>query len=100
MKKIIAIAALGLMLSACAREATICGVTYKPYGLLNQDDMKNPDIQYEVVWGNVVWGVILMETVIAPIYFAGFSLFEPVGKKPAIKGAVAERQPPSCDEKK
>lgn len=92
MKRIVAIVAMGLMLSACARSATICGVTYEPYGLLSQDDKKNPDIAYEVVWGNVVWGVILAETIIMPIYFGGFSLFQPVGLKPKIKGAAPLRE--------
>lgn len=65
------------------------GVEYDTYGLLNQDDKKNPDIHYEVIWGNVIWGFVLAETIIAPIYFFGFSLFEPVGPKMPVKGQVA-----------
>lgn len=77
---------VALLLAACAQSKNICGVTYQPYGLLNEDDRKNPDIQYEVVWGNVVWGTVLAETIVMPIYFGGFALFEPVGLKPKIKG--------------
>lgn len=87
--------ALAASLSACARPMTICGVTYDSYGLANQDDKKNPEVQYEVVWGNVVWGALLFETVIAPIYFFGFSLFQPIGKKSTTKGAIGE-PPGSC----
>lgn len=87
--------ALALSLSACAKPHTMCGVTYDSYGLLNADDKKNPDVQYEIVWGNVIWSVILVETVVMPIYFFGFSIFQPVGPKPSIKGAI-ERQPEKC----
>ena len=90
MRRSIAIALVaGLLLSGCARDMEICGATYTSYGLLNQDDRKNPDIEYRLVWGNVIWGAILVETVVAPIYFFGFSIFEPVGKKSPIKGAIA-----------
>jgi hypothetical protein len=34
-----------------------------------------------MIIGNIVWSCILVETVIAPIYFLGFSVYEPVGKK-------------------
>ncbi len=77
-----------LLLAGCGKPKTINGVTYDTYGLLNSDQKKNPDIEYEVIWGNVVWGAFLCETIIAPIYFAGFSLFEPVGPKPNIKEQV------------
>jgi hypothetical protein len=91
MQKIVAVAlviCLMLCLAGCGDNKKIDGTTYGTYGLLDFDDMKNPDIEYRVIWGNVFWGVVLIETVIAPIYFFGFSLFEPVGKKPAIKGKV------------
>ena len=43
--------------------------------------------------GNVVWSVLLVETVIAPIYFLGFSLFEPVGPKGEVEnGVIADYQ--------
>jgi hypothetical protein len=31
-----------------------------------------------------------VETVIAPIYFFGFSMFEPVGGKSGVKGAITK----------
>jgi len=36
-----------------------------------------------MIWGNIIWGVILFVTVIAPIYFFGFSMFEPIGEMKA-----------------
>lgn len=84
-----AVIGLSLCLLACAQRKTIDGVTYDTYGLLSADEKRNPDIQYEIVWGNVFWSIVLFETAIAPIYFFGFSIFEPVAKKSAIKGQVA-----------
>ena len=64
----------------CGNVKNIDGVTYDTYGLINKSDKKNDKIEYKVIWGNVIWAVILMETIIAPIYFFGFSMFEPVAK--------------------
>jgi len=80
MKKIIAIAA-ALSLSACGDPKTIDGVYYDTYGLFSKDEVRSDKVQYKLVMGNVVWGALLFETVIAPIYFFGFSLYEPVGLK-------------------
>lgn len=94
MKAVSIVLILSLVLTACAQPMTICGTTYDSYGLMNQDDKKNPDIQYEIVWGNVIWSAILIETFIFPIYFFGFSLFQPVGLKSPVKGAIG--QPQTC----
>lgn len=91
MKKIIAIAVAVSLFSACGKPRSIDGKTYDTYGLFNQDSMKNDGIEYRIVVGNVVWSIILMETIIAPIYFVGFSLYQPVGKKGStIKGECIE----------
>jgi hypothetical protein len=74
-----------LSISACAEPRTIEGVTYVPYGLLSQED-KNPDIAYEPSAGNIFWSVVGFQTVVLPIYLVGWRLYQPVGKKPAIKG--------------
>jgi len=57
---------------------------------LNKDTKQNPNIEYELVWGNLIWGCVLVETIIAPVYFFGWSLWEPIGVKPKIKSEVAE----------
>jgi hypothetical protein len=77
-----------LATSGCAKQKTISGTTYDVYGLLNEDEKKNPEVQYEVCWGNVIWGVLLVETIAAPIYFFGFALFEPRQAKSGVKGEV------------
>lgn len=78
------------VVSGCGDTKVIDGVEYDTYGLLNEDTKKNPNIQYELIVGNLVWGILLVETLFAPVYFFGFSLFEPVGKKPPHKGEVTK----------
>lgn len=82
MKKIIVSLLIGaVLLSGCSSNKTIDGVVYKPYGFINQEDVKVAGIKYEPCWGNIIWGSILIETIAGPIYFFGFDMFEPVGKK-------------------
>jgi hypothetical protein len=70
-----------LCLSACGNDMVINGKRHSTYGLLNADQEKDPNVKYRVIVGNVVWGIIGFETIIIPIYFFGFSLYEPVGPK-------------------
>lgn len=94
-KMVALVLALVFTLSACGSNMVLSdkGVTkeYGTIGLFNMavdDDsvieMKYPNIQYRIIWGNVIWGVILSETLIFPVYFFGFSCLEPVGLK-AVK---------------
>ena len=92
-KKFVAILVCSLFLTTsigCGQTKYIGTVEYDTYGLLNSNDKKNDAIEYKVIWGNVIWGCILVETLVAPVYFFGFSLFEPVGPKLAgeVKGQV------------
>jgi hypothetical protein len=66
--------------TGCGDVKTIDGVTYDTYGFFDEGEKRNPDIRYKLIVGNVIWSCILVETVVAPVYFVGFSLFEPVGK--------------------
>ena len=84
MKKTISIALTVLFMVAfigCGNTRVIEGIEYDTYGVANSEDKKNPDIEYRIIAGNVVWSCILVETIIAPIYFICFSLYEPVGVK-------------------
>ena len=74
---------VGLLFVSCAEDKTIDGVTYRPYGLLNEDTQKNPNINYEVSGWAVFSGIVFSETIIVPIYTFGYNLFEPVGIKSA-----------------
>jgi len=70
------------MVSGCGDSKIIDGVEYDTYGLITMvTDPPNPEVQYKPIWGNIVWGCLLIETVIGPIYFFGFSMFEPIGRK-------------------
>jgi hypothetical protein len=80
-KAMIAVCCIGLLCGGCSSNKTIEGKEYKTYGLLNQDDNKVATIQYKPCWGNIIWGAVLIETIVGPIYFFGFDMFEPVGKK-------------------
>ena len=70
-----------VVLVSCADNKTIDGVTYRPYGLLNENECKNDSIQYEVSGWAVFSGVVFFECVVPPIYTFGYNLWEPVGKK-------------------
>jgi hypothetical protein len=54
---------------------------YPTYGFFNQGTAKSDKVCYEVSIGNVIWSILLIETVVAPIYFIGWSLFNPVSVK-------------------
>lgn len=69
------------LFTGCGDNMVIEGKKYTTYGLMNENDRKADNVEYEIVWGNVVWGIILFQTIIAPVYFFGFSMFEPVGVK-------------------
>jgi major membrane immunogen (membrane-anchored lipoprotein) len=73
-----------LALSACgADEKTIEGITYGTYGIVNKEEMRNPNIQYEISGWSIFWSVIFCETIIVPVYFIGWDLYQPVTKKDA-----------------
>ena len=78
------------MLTGCGDTKVIDGIEYDTYGILNVNSKRNDNIQYRTIIGNVVWSILLCETLVAPIYFIGFSLYEPVGVKKytEIKGAI------------
>ena len=72
----------------CGHNKEIEGKVYGTYWLLNESDMKNPDIQYRLIIGNVIWSCVLVETIIFPIYFIGFSLYEPINNRGDIEKCV------------
>jgi len=75
-------------LTGCGDPKTIDGKTYGTYGFFNEKTHKNQDIEYRVIVGNVVWSVLLVETIVFPIYFVGFSLYEPIDKKENFEPGV------------
>lgn len=81
--KFVAIAVVALVLAGCADNKKICGKEYETYGLLNKDEYRDEGITYHLSVGNVIWSAVLVETIIAPIYFLGLSLYEPAEPKTA-----------------
>ena len=73
--------AISLVLSGCGQSLTTSTKTYPTYGFFNKSTDKSKDVCYKISVGNVVWSIILVETIIAPIYFIGFDLFNPVRMK-------------------
>ena len=86
---------LVVSIAGCGISQEINGVERKPVGLISMNLNNNlsgnysRNVQYEVCWGNVIWGVILFETIIGPIYFFGFSMFNPVG--PVISDTTSQK---------
>ena len=84
MKKVlIFLIASVIFLSGCADSKTFkkadgTEFTAKSYGWIDSEDEKIPGVEYEVCAGNVVWSILLSETVIAPILITGWGLYEPV----------------------
>lgn len=92
MKKSLIAAALAsaLLLSGCAGAVDVCGTTYQPYGLFSLDQA-NPKVHYHVSGWSIFWGVVLVETVIAPIYIFGWDLYQADGTNvgPGVSGVSA-----------
>jgi len=91
MKKVVAVMVVlsMLLIVGCGDKMVIEGRTYDTYGILNMDESKNPDIQYKLIVGNVVWSILLFQTIVMPVYFVGWSLYEPVGlRENYIPGVV------------
>jgi len=88
---IITLACFCLVVVGCGSDRRVCfkaddGInkdcqTYGQYGLFNESDMRNPKVQYKVIVGNIVWSIVLVETIVVPLVVVGWFLFEPVGPK-------------------
>lgn len=83
-KKTLAAALIGLtLLTGCADNKNLplydngAMKQVETYGLFNEGNLRQDCVNYSVSLGNVVLGVLFSYTVIAPIYFFGFSLYEP-----------------------
>lgn len=86
MKKTIAvIVALGVLLAGCGRPQYLGSGAeqkyYPTYGLFNDVSSRSKNVCYETSVGNVIWSILLFETVVFPVYFIGWSLFNPVRLK-------------------
>lgn len=86
MKKLLLVLLGLMMLTSCAdsKSFVIDGETVEvePYGWGNENSTKVEGVTYDVCVGNVVWSVILVETVIAPVWITAVALWEPVSYEP------------------
>jgi len=83
MKKVIAVfIVMIVMLSSCADSKTLNingkDTVVEPYGWANESSTKVEGVVYQLNVGNIVWSVILSETLVVPIILTGYQLFEPV----------------------
>lgn len=60
-------------------------VVAEPYGIFNEKDKRVDGVVYELSVGHLVWSVILCETLVAPAYFIGWNLYQPVEYIPPRK---------------
>jgi len=85
MLRFIALTLILCMLSvSCGRSQVINGINYKPVGLISMKmeiGTYSKKVHYEPCWGNIILGTIFVETIIIPIYFFGFSMFNPISEK-------------------
>jgi len=78
MKKLVPFLLLILVLTSCAKDKTINGVTYRPYGILNEGSCKNDSIYYEVSGPAVFSGIMFSEAFLIPTFYTfGYNLYEP-----------------------
>lgn len=55
--------------------------TFLQYGLFDKEEVRDERIQYKVIVGNVIWSILLFETVVAPVIIFGWYLYEPIDTK-------------------
>lgn len=81
LKQFVVVALIISMLVGCGEPINYSGKHYPTVGIVNQASEKSEKMCYEISVGNVIWSIILIETIVAPIYFVGWSLWNPVGPK-------------------
>ena len=67
-------------LLGCGDGIRVDGDYVDTYGLFTESQ-KVDDVEYRIIMGNVIWSAILCQSIVFPVYFVGFSLWEPVGPK-------------------
>lgn len=83
MKKILFLLLVIISLASCADNKTFTkkdGTTFtaETYGWADSSDKKIDGVKYKVCVGNVVWSVLLFETVGVPVWLTGWELYEPI----------------------
>lgn len=74
---ILLLVVLTLLTTGCGGD-TIQGVYYDSYGVANMESRRDPHVLYEISAASVIWGILLCETIVVPIYIVGWDLYTPV----------------------
>ena len=69
------------LLAGCDNNKNIEGKNYPVFGIANQEAQRDPNVIYEISAGSVIWGIILCETIVVPVYIIGWDLWQPVRKR-------------------
>ena len=77
-KLLVTMVLVGMLLSGCDNAKKINGRVYQTYGVVNKDDIKDPNVRYKISTGSVIVAIIFSETVLIPLYVLGWDLYEPV----------------------
>jgi hypothetical protein len=70
--------AAAVALSGCAGSLRTTAATYKPYGFFNENEVRQPNVKYQLSAGSVIVALLFSETFFVPLYIIGWDLFEPV----------------------
>jgi hypothetical protein len=70
--------AFTMCLSACGDSKVINGKRYETAGFFDQHEIKHPCVKYKFVVGSIIWSILLVETLIAPVLILGYDLWEPI----------------------
>jgi hypothetical protein len=73
--------ALCIALAGCAPPLVTNEKVYPTFGFFTGDTDRSEHVCYKVSLGNVFVAIILVETIIAPVYVMGWDLFYPVRVK-------------------
>lgn len=77
MKKLITTLMMALSLAGCASNLETKDGTYHPYGIANENSVKSDNVCYSLSFTDAVVGIILIETIIVPVYIVGWDMMEP-----------------------
>lgn len=67
-----------IVATGCGNDLNACGQNFETYGLINANEVQQEGVKYRTIMGNVIFGALFFPGVIAPVYFFGFSMYEPV----------------------
>jgi hypothetical protein len=83
MKKLLMVSTLCLALAGCGGNTipTGKGGVYESYGFANESTYKSKRVCYRISPASVILAFLFSETIVVPLYFIGFDLFDPIRLK-------------------